>query len=182
MSFMSFQGRIGRGMWWISGVVQLLLIVMAIGYVAAVEAAEDPRTGWQGPVFFLIVLIFAWIGLCANIKRYHDRGKSGFWMLVSIVPIIGPLWMLIELGFLPGTNGDNEFGPPPSSIGGQIGSNKDAGEAAVVVNSKLAKLDGAYFRDLAAQKALAVSAPVKARASVVQRQSRPARVAFGKRG
>lgn len=182
MSFMSFQGRIGRGMWWVTGVVQLLLIAMAIGYVAAVDAAEDPRTGWQGPVFFLIVMIFAWIGLCANIKRYHDRGKSGFWVLISFVPMIGPLWMLIELGFLPGTDGDNAFGPPPGSGERQSSSQALPGAAALASSSKLAKLDDTYFKDLAAKKAVATSTGVKARPSVAQRSDRPVRAAFGKRG
>ena len=48
------------------------------------------------------------------IKRFHDRDKSGWWMLIVLIPIVGAIWLLVELGFLPGTPGPNRFGPPPS--------------------------------------------------------------------
>ncbi len=181
MSFMSFQGRIGRGTWWLTALVQLLLVAGAIGYVAAVEAAEDPRTGWQGPVFFVIVLGTAWIGLCANIKRYHDRGKSGVWVLLSFVPVVGPIWMFVELGFLPGTDGDNMFGSPPGSGFGLPGSKPAVAAGAPVSTSSLAKLDEAYFRDYAANKAAAAKSTANSKPSGA-RDGRTARSAFGKRG
>ena len=46
------------------------------------------------------------------IKRFHDRDKSGWWVLIGLIPIIGGIWLLIELGFLKGTPGPNRFGPP----------------------------------------------------------------------
>jgi uncharacterized membrane protein YhaH (DUF805 family) len=48
-----------------------------------------------------------------GIKRFHDRDKSGWWLLISLVPLIGPLWLLVELGFLQGSEGANRFGPDP---------------------------------------------------------------------
>ncbi len=46
-------------------------------------------------------------------KRYHDRNKSGWWVLIVFVPVIGGLWYLIECGFLRGTPGPNNYGPDP---------------------------------------------------------------------
>ena len=43
-------------------------------------------------------------------KRWHDRGKSGWWSLIAFVPIIGGLWLLIELGFLGPDEYVNEYG------------------------------------------------------------------------
>lgn len=184
MSFMSFQGRIGRGTWWLVGLVQFLLVAGAIAYVAAVDAAEDPRTGWQGPVFFVIVLSTAWVGLCANIKRYHDRGKSGFWVLICLVPFIGPIWAFIELGFLPGVDADNRFGPSPDAGSGMrpAGSPVAHDTASIPSTSKLAKLDDAYFREYAANKAAAAKTTAAAKPSAAMRDRRPARAAFGRRG
>ncbi|MBF0560714.1 MAG: DUF805 domain-containing protein [Alphaproteobacteria bacterium] len=54
-----------------------------------------------------------WMGLCVTIKRYHDRNKSGWWILIQLVPLVGPIWYLIDVGFLRGTSGDNRFGPDP---------------------------------------------------------------------
>jgi uncharacterized membrane protein YhaH (DUF805 family) len=53
------------------------------------------------------------IGIIVQIKGWHDRDKSGWWILINLVPCIGALWTLIECGFLPGTRGDNRFGPNP---------------------------------------------------------------------
>ena len=47
-----------------------------------------------------------------HIKRFHDRDKSGWWVLIGLIPIIGAIWLLIELGFLKGTPGPNRFGSP----------------------------------------------------------------------
>jgi uncharacterized membrane protein YhaH (DUF805 family) len=46
-----------------------------------------------------------------GIKRFHDRDKSGWWVLIAFVPIIGWIWYLIECGFLPGTDGPNRYDP-----------------------------------------------------------------------
>ena len=43
-----------------------------------------------------------------GIKRFHDLGKTGWWVLIGFVPIIGGLWYLIEAGFLPGAKGPTE--------------------------------------------------------------------------
>ena len=61
--------------------------------------------GYQGLLF--------WSCACLAIKRFHDRGKSGAWVLILLVPFVGPLWYLVEVGFLPGTAGPNRFGPEP---------------------------------------------------------------------
>ncbi|WP_120496092.1 DUF805 domain-containing protein [Kiloniella sp. EL199] len=46
-----------------------------------------------------------------TIKRFHDRGKSGFWSILGILLLIGWLWVLIDCGFLKGTEGPNDYGP-----------------------------------------------------------------------
>lgn len=64
-------------------------------------------------LFFIFCLI--WVDLANSVKRWHDRDKSGWWILISIIPIVGPIWALIECGFLPGTYGNNRFGPSPKA-------------------------------------------------------------------
>jgi uncharacterized membrane protein YhaH (DUF805 family) len=64
----------------------------------------DGRRHWE---------VFAWPSLAIYVKRWHDRGKSGWWVLIVFVPIIGYLWLLIECGFLAGDDGPNEYGPDP---------------------------------------------------------------------
>ncbi|MBF0106905.1 MAG: DUF805 domain-containing protein [Deltaproteobacteria bacterium] len=63
----------------------------------------------------LILLTIFWITV--NIRRWHDRNKSGWWVLLALIPIIGGILTIIELGFLKGTNGPNRFGDDPLSPG-----------------------------------------------------------------
>jgi uncharacterized membrane protein YhaH (DUF805 family) len=66
-----------------------------------------------GIATFLIGIALLWPSVAIAIKRWHDRGKSGWWMLIFFVPIVGWIWGGIELGFLKGTDGPNEYGPDP---------------------------------------------------------------------
>jgi uncharacterized membrane protein YhaH (DUF805 family) len=102
-----FDGRINRGKYWlgIAGiyVITWLLFIIAVGV--------NSSAIWVLAVLVGIATI--WPGLAISIKRWHDRGKSGWWVLIGLIPIIGFWWVLIECGFLEGTPGDNEYGPNP---------------------------------------------------------------------
>jgi uncharacterized membrane protein YhaH (DUF805 family) len=60
-----------------------------------------------------VSIVFIWMSVCLGGKRYHDRDKSAWWMLIVLIPIIGWLWQIIELGLLKGTEGPKRFGPAP---------------------------------------------------------------------
>jgi uncharacterized membrane protein YhaH (DUF805 family) len=133
-------GRIGRGQWWLAALLQLVLIVFLFGtLVGGIVVHSFPMLALS------LILCFPaiWIGICANIKRYHDRDKSAWWLLVNFVPVIGGLWMLIELGFLRGTDGSNTFGMPG---GAMLSSGYEIDEPAGVHNAGLAKIDDEYFK------------------------------------
>ena len=105
--FFSFEGRINRGKFWL-GIVILWAVVWILAFIAA---AANSGFLW-GLVGFLGILLI-WPSLALSIKRWHDRNKSGWWIFIGLIPIIGSLWALIETGFLPGTIGPNEYGIDP---------------------------------------------------------------------
>lgn len=70
----------------------------------------------HNPFAGLFGLILAWTHLAVFVKRWHDRDKSGWWVLINLIPVIGWLWTLIECGFLDGTPGSNKYGPSPKGI------------------------------------------------------------------
>jgi uncharacterized membrane protein YhaH (DUF805 family) len=103
----------------------------------------------------LALLIISWISaLALGIKRLHDRDRSGWWILLLFLgpPVLGAaqastdggfaslvlglgafaisIWMLVELGFLRGTNGPNRFGPDPLkpevAVAPSLGASKPA--------------------------------------------------------
>lgn len=103
-----FRGRIGRRTWWLWGVAAMLGLV--IYFTVALRVAGAPPKVAEGVVNMLLV----WPALALSVKRWHDRGKSGWWVLVTLIPVIGWLWTVIECGFLKGTPGANRFGEPPT--------------------------------------------------------------------
>nr|WP_318011261.1 DUF805 domain-containing protein [Mesorhizobium sp. ES1-4] len=66
-----------------------------------------------GIVGMLVALGSIYFAIALYAKRWHDRNKSGWWTLIGLVPIIGGIWLLVELGILEGTRGANQYGSDP---------------------------------------------------------------------
>jgi uncharacterized membrane protein YhaH (DUF805 family) len=132
----SFQGRINRAKYWLIAILSLVVMVL-VGSAAFFLFAMGGGGFILGSVLMFAVGIGAiWIGLAVGAKRLHDLGKSAWWLLLFYVvpgvlqgigdrldvplayvfylPAFGIwLWALIELGFLRGTQGPNQYGPDP---------------------------------------------------------------------
>ena len=108
--FTSFEGRIGRKEFWMG-----ILVMFVVGIVAGVLdlVLGTAKPDGLGLVGIIAVLIMLYQAIALYAKRWHDRGKSGWWTLISFVPVIGFLWMLVELGILKGTDGANHYGADP---------------------------------------------------------------------
>lgn len=106
----AFDGRINRAKFWLVMAITWIVTALVIGIVAAMNSTF----GWVIAAVFYIGLI--WVGLAVSVKRWHDRDKSGWWVLIGLIPIIGFWWVLIECGFLEGTKGANEYGSDPLEV------------------------------------------------------------------
>lgn len=102
------QGRISRKHFWLWGVGAMLGLGLVVHGLLAVARV---RLAVAEPIVNLVLL---WPALAISIKRWHDRDRPGWWVLVALVPVVGWLWLLWANGVLPGTAGDNRYGPPPS--------------------------------------------------------------------
>ena len=123
--FLSYRGRIGRGAMWLGTFVIVLaefgaiafLLKLSHGTLGDLHALQsDPRSMTNAimlhvvwPVL-IVSLLFLYPTYALYTKRWHDRNKSGWWSLIGFVPLIGGLWLLIELGFLGGDDGANFYG------------------------------------------------------------------------
>jgi uncharacterized membrane protein YhaH (DUF805 family) len=153
--FVGFEGRIGRGTWWLGQLIGLLILgagMAALGMAAnSQEGSIKPGLGLIGIacITYIICLV---INVSVSVKRYHDRGKSGWWFFVVFVPLAGGIWQLIELGFCSGDDAPNRFGPPPGSAGRRADlENEIAGLAG---GGAMSKLDDNYMADYARKIAL----------------------------
>lgn len=109
--YLSADGRVDRKQWWLRLVLPVFVIMTLLSFVDVATGTYDPTSG-LGLFTGLFALIAIVPSIIVHIKRFHDRDKSGWWVLIGFVPIIGAIWLLIELGFLAGTPGPNRFGPP----------------------------------------------------------------------
>jgi uncharacterized membrane protein YhaH (DUF805 family) len=107
--FLTNDGRINRQPFWI-GVI-IIFVVELIWRIVVHLIFSHGIIGHFLVGIGALVLLYPSVNL--GIKRFHDRDKSGWWVLIALIPVIGWIWYLIEAGFLPGTAGPNRFGPDP---------------------------------------------------------------------
>ena len=100
-----FDGRIRRTRYWLTMICTNLLFFPA--NISGDNMPEGVAT------FTLLIFIPAvWI-LAANVvKRCHDLGKSGFFALLMLIPLVNII-VGIDLAFFQGDLNDNEYGPSP---------------------------------------------------------------------
>jgi uncharacterized membrane protein YhaH (DUF805 family) len=94
-----FSGRIGRRQYWTGQIFTTSL--WAIGLIYAGEAAMGTRSELYWIVMAGSAVLAVWINLSSTIQRYHDRGKSGFWLFIILVPLVGFVILFVELAFFP---------------------------------------------------------------------------------
>lgn len=114
----SFSGRINRAKVWLGFLMMGLVLAVQLAILLGVANAigEFDRDTGVKPVsataLIVTLLLFVWMTFAIYAKRAHDRGWSGWFSLVLLVPLIG-MWPFIELIFLPGDAAANRFGEPP---------------------------------------------------------------------
>ena len=102
--YTSFQGRIPRKVFWLYSIAMYIPIAIIMGIAAAISDTL------MMIVAIPLYIVMIWGGLALQAKRWHDRDKSAWWILIGLVPAIGGIWVLVEAGCLRGTIGANRFG------------------------------------------------------------------------
>jgi uncharacterized membrane protein YhaH (DUF805 family) len=101
------RGRIGRAGFWRWGVGLPLGVALLLH--ALLGIARVPREDAE----LAVNLLLMWPVVAVSAKRWHDRDKSGWWVLIVLVPVVGWIWALVDNGFLRGSQGANRFGADP---------------------------------------------------------------------
>jgi len=108
--YAQFQGRAHRAEYWqfILFYAVVYLVLMAVVGAAGQGAARAPATGLVG-LFALAMFV---PHLAVGVRRLHDTERSGWWLLIGLVPLLGAIVLLIFF-VIEGTKGQNKFGPDP---------------------------------------------------------------------
>jgi uncharacterized membrane protein YhaH (DUF805 family) len=114
--YATFTGRATRSeyWWWVLALILLMLILGVIdgALVAPVMGFGQFSPEAAQPLSTLASLALLIPSLAVSVRRLHDVDRSGWWYLLSLIPIIGTL-VLLYWYVQPGTSGDNRFGPEP---------------------------------------------------------------------
>jgi len=117
----SFNGRIRRRDYWLAHISVTVAMLLGLWFEISMQGALKGNVAGlllMLPFSLALPVFGIWSGFAVQVKRWHDRDKSGWWVLINFVPIIGFFWLLIECGILDGTPGPNRFGPSPKGVSG----------------------------------------------------------------
>ncbi len=110
----SFNGRIPRRTYWLWAIIVGISIIIPIALLAPLLDKEGAGQIVAILVLIPMVIAFIWVSLAIRVKRWHDHGKSGAWVLIGMIPYIGGLISFVFLGCLRGNNGYNQYGDDPT--------------------------------------------------------------------
>ncbi|VAW75333.1 Integral membrane protein [hydrothermal vent metagenome] len=101
--YADFSGRATRQQYW------MFILFYFIGYI--VLAVIDGVLGtFVLAILYSLVLLVPSISIAA--RRLHDTGRTGWWQLISLIPLIGIIVMIVFL--VQDSQEDNEYGPKPA--------------------------------------------------------------------
>ena len=104
-----FQGRARRKEYWMFYLVNVLVVFGLVFLDMAAGTMKDESFGILTGLYVLLILIPS---IAVGVRRLHDTARSGWWLLVDAVPLVGPIVLLV-FNVQDSTPGTNEYGPSP---------------------------------------------------------------------
>ena len=116
--YSKFKGRSRRSeYWWIQ--LFLVLTNLAVAAIDLVLMNGDVdrfiANGGGGIVGLIWILVTIVPALAVLVRRLHDTGKSGWWVLIGFVPLVGGIVLLV-FAVLDSDSGENKFGESPKAL------------------------------------------------------------------
>jgi uncharacterized membrane protein YhaH (DUF805 family) len=111
--YADFTGRARRTEYWMFVLFNFIFIIIAtiLDNILGLTFGALP----YGVFYLLYALAVLIPGLAVAVRRLHDIGKSGWMILISLIPIVGAIWLLVLL-VTDSNPGENEYGPNPKEV------------------------------------------------------------------
>jgi uncharacterized membrane protein YhaH (DUF805 family) len=110
--YADFSGRAPRPEYWWFVLAQIVVLLIAM-MLDSMLGSDIGDSGY-GLIYIIVALGLLLPALAVGVRRLHDTGRSGWWLLIALIPIIGAIILIIFLAS-EGNQGDNEYGPPPAT-------------------------------------------------------------------
>jgi uncharacterized membrane protein YhaH (DUF805 family) len=116
-NYVDFSGRARRKEYWMFVLINMLISIGLL-IVDGITGTYNAELGWGllSGIYALAVLIPS---IAVGVRRLHDRDKSGWWLLILLIPLIGAIVILVWF-ILDGHRGDNRFGADPKAGEGGV--------------------------------------------------------------
>jgi uncharacterized membrane protein YhaH (DUF805 family) len=106
--YAEFKGRAARPeYWWFF--LSYLILVVVLSFLGSFGRALS----------FIVWLAYIVPLLAAGVRRLHDTDKSGWWLLIGLIPLVGTIILIVFLATA-GQPAANQYGPPPGGAGGTM--------------------------------------------------------------
>ena len=104
-----FSGRARRKEYWFFALFNVL-ISFVLGFIEVGMGLVD-KSG-RGPLSGLYTLAILIPGIAVSVRRLHDTGRSGWWLLIALIPCVGAIILLVFM-VQDSEPGPNQYGPNP---------------------------------------------------------------------
>ena len=112
--YAQFSGRARRKEYWMFALVSAI-ISLVLGFIDNLAGLQIAAGNTAIPVLTLLFELFILVpSLAVTARRLHDIGKSGWWILISLIPIIGEIVLFI-FTVIKGNAGANKYGEDPKA-------------------------------------------------------------------
>ena len=111
--YAEFTGRSRRKEYWMFVLLSIGIYIVA-SILDRIAGMNGMIAGTYGPITTLVALGLLVPSLAVSIRRLHDSDRSGWWLLLGLVPMVGEIIVLVFMA-LEGTRGANRFGADPKA-------------------------------------------------------------------
>jgi uncharacterized membrane protein YhaH (DUF805 family) len=108
--YVEFSGRARRKEYWMFVLISFVISII-LSMLDRIIGTQSANFGVLSGLYSLAVLLPS---LGVAVRRLHDTNRSGWWILLGLIPIVGAI-ILIVFTVLEGTVGDNKYGPDPKA-------------------------------------------------------------------
>ena len=116
--YADFKGRARRREYWMFALFNIIVIMALLLVAGMIGSATDSVELVSIPIMIYYVAIIL-PSIAVAVRRLHDINKSGWYYLVSLIPLIGGIWLLVLL-CTEGDRGDNQYGSNPKNPSNEL--------------------------------------------------------------
>lgn len=110
-----FQGRSRRKEYWFFALFNIIISIV-LSFIDVAAGIFSPATG-IGLLSGLYALIILIPGISVTVRRLHDTGRTGWWLFIVFIPVIGLIVLLVFM-VLDSDSTENAYGANPKSLSG----------------------------------------------------------------